>query len=530
MIENATSGRKNVESSAIPLVLDNLRVEGTLTPTLIIEGRFAGADYPRADTLSTLTAQLTGPRYEGSSRVVADNDRWRATLPLTLARWNGPTLPLPSGSYRVTFLAQGHSHAVDVTRAQPGRTVIDGLFGIEFTVAPDSQHNSTTATNLTVVITPPLTADEIGPANQRRLEAHYRGTHHAPTEAAFFESFYGQNASCNPLGIDRALRERLPAVTRYWSVTDASVEIPPGAVAVIEGSELWWRIRGSARLIVVNDWLRKRYKKQRHQTVLQTWHGTPLKKIALSRPRTGFRATIATLLESSRWDILLAQNPHSARVIQRAYAFTGPIWQEGYPRNDILVTGSAATVRQRLGIADGVTVLLYAPTWRDDRPGHVDHLDVKEFAAKLGEGYITLIRGHSRSLKPGADVFGNRVLDVTSYPDVSDLFLVADALITDYSSVMFDFSVTGKPLFFFAPDLEHYRAKLRGFYFDIARGTPGPVVTTATELIALVLKREEIHARYSQAYANWQERFNPLDDGAAGSRIVTRLIREGIIG
>jgi CDP-glycerol glycerophosphotransferase len=175
-------------------------------------------------------------------------------------------------------------------------------------------------------------------------------------------------------------------------------------------------------------------------------------------------------------------------------------------------------------------VLLYAPTWRDNRPEQVDHLDVAAFASTLGPGYLTLIRGHSRTLRPGHDVYATNVLDVTSYPDVSELFLVADALITDYSSVMFDYTVTGKPVFFFVPDLDDYRAKLRGFYFDLIEAAPGPVVRTAGELVSLIRDRDQLSADYAQKYAAWQKRFNPRDDGEASHRVVNRLLSQRMIG
>ena len=143
---------------------------------------------------------------------------------------------------------------------------------------------------------------------------------------------------------------------------------------------------------------------------------------------------------------------------------------------------------------------------------------------------MTLIRGHSRTLRPGRDVRASKVLDVTGYPDVSELFLVADALITDYSSVMFDYSVTGKPMFFFAPDLEHYREQLRGFYFDLDEAAPGPVVQDAAELVRLVLDREAVSARYAEKYRAWRARFNPLDDGRSASRVVGRLLARKAVG
>ena len=119
------------------------------------------------------------------------------------------------------------------------------------------------------------------------------------------------------------------------------------------------------------------------------------------------------------------------------------------------------------------------------------------------------------------------MLDVTSYPDISDLFLIADALITDYSSVMFDFSVTGKPIFFFTPDLAHYRDDLRGFYFDLLAGAPGPVLTDPSALVRAI--RSPNPAEFAERYAAWQAKYNPRDDGGAGERVVRRMLAEGIL-
>jgi len=139
---------------------------------------------------------------------------------------------------------------------------------------------------------------------------------------------------------------------------------------------------------------------------------------------------------------------------------------------------------------------------------------------------ITSIRGHARTLRPGADVVAEGVIDVTGYPDISELFLVADALITDYSSVMFDFTVTGKPIYFFTPDLVHYRDELRGFYFDLLAEAPGPVLTDPSELARSI--KSSVPYQFAERYASWRARFNPRDDGHAGERVVKRMIAEGL--
>ncbi len=506
------------------LVIDSVTVVDSSPdsdPRVTFSGAFDSSE--ESTSLGGLPASimLVAARQNLVGTITLQNGRWQATVSLLVSNWQGPFLPARSGRY--VFEAcdpNGNRMALRNSAEPPASQLLVDVCRVSW-VCSDS--------SIDLLLAAPLSDRERGAAQQAALESDYRVAQFEPENAVFFESFFGQNASCNPLAIDRALARARPDIRRYWSVSDRSVSVPEGAIALLEGSAQWWRIRGSARLLVVNDWLRKRLRKRKYQTVLQTWHGTMLKRLALSRRRVGLRPAIATFLESSRWDILLAQNPYSRKIFRSAYAYTGVVWEEGYPRDDILASGDASAVRTRLGIPQDVTVLLYAPTWRDDHPDQVDHLDVARFAELMGEGYVTLIRGHSRTLLPGFNVRAPRVIDVTGYPDVSELFLVADTLITDYSSVMFDFTVTGKPVFFFTPDLAHYREKLRGFYFDLLPVAPGPVVSSVDELSTLVRERNSIAGGYADRYRAWRLRFNPRDDGRAADRVVARLLAEGIV-
>jgi CDP-glycerol glycerophosphotransferase len=500
------------------LTVTEVRTDASARPQLLLSGSYSGP--------APVVVSLVGTRQRLTSELVVTDGSWRASVPLLVSRWQSPPLAPRSGAYRLHAETEHGVASIRIAATLPAATLMDNVARITVRQSAGSPGRPA----LVVDFAAPLTATEFGPEQQARLEAQYRTTAYQPLDAVFFESFFGQSASCNPLAIDRALAELRPDIARYWSVADGSVNVPEGAIALLEGSEDWWRIRGRARLLVINDWMRKKFKKRPYQTVLQTWHGTMLKKIAMNRPKFRPRAAIATIRERARWDILLSENQYSSRIFRSAYAYFGPIWEEGYPRNDVLRRGDGAALRRKLGIPDDVTVLLYAPTWRDNRPEQVDHLDVAAFASTLGPGYLTLIRGHSRTLRPGHDVYATNVLDVTSYPDVSELFLVADALITDYSSVMFDYTVTGKPVFFFVPDLDDYRAKLRGFYFDLIEAAPGPVVRTAGELVSLIRDRDQLSADYAQKYAAWQKRFNPRDDGEASHRVVNRLLSQRMIG
>lgn len=465
--------------------------------TLVVEG---AGERPAS-------AELIGPRARVGGRVTATGESWTAILPLRAARWGGPELPLPSGEYELLIpgVDLGALSVVPVLLSSL-RIDVHGA-GVRIGAPLDPVHETV--------------------EGQSTLEERYVARAGANENAVFFESFYGQNAGCNPRAIDRELARQAPGVRRYWSVTDLSVAVPDGAVAVVEGSPEWWRARADARLLIVNDWLRRRFARKAGQKVLQTWHGTPLKRLALHRPGFDPRRAAAVVKESRRWDVLLAQNPYSARILKKAYAFFGrPIWTEGYPRNDVLQNGDAAEVRAALGISADERVLLYAPTWRDDRQEMVDFVRPEELARRADA--VVLVRGHSRTLKPGRDSSGARVIDVTGYPETAKLLLVADGLITDYSSVMFDFSVTGKPMYFLVPDLEHYRGRLRGFYFDLAARAPGPLVHSQEELLAALADPEQ-ESRYSERYAAWRAQFNARDDGHAAQRVVSRILDQGYV-
>ncbi len=466
------------------------------------------------DGRDVTAVRLEGPRARVDAVLTGRDDRAVGELPLLRERWGVDGLALPSGEYRLTLLGGAATTRVALA-AEPAETLQPQYRARA--LAEDG--------GLVVRIGAPLAADERPPYPHRPPSPGYPRARVRPENAVLFESFYGRSACDNPLGIDRVLAREHPQVVRYWSVVDGSVAVPPGAVRLIEGSAEWWRVRAAARVLVVNDWLRWYFRPRPHQHVLQTWHGTMLKKLALDRPDASRRRHAAVVRQSRRWDALLAQNDYSAEIFRSSYAFRGPIWTSGYPRNDVFADPErAGAVRAAAGVPPGSRVVLYAPTWRDDRDEMVDYLDLPAFAASLPSDHVLLVRGHSRTLGFGQDVEAERLIDVTSYPDMAELMLVADVLVTDYSSVMFDFAATGKPMVFYAPDIAHYAGVQRGLYFDLLADAPGPVVTTGDALRAAVLEPDT--AGYADRYATWRAKFAPLDDGQAGRRVVRRMFDE----
>lgn len=274
-----------------------------------------------------------------------------------------------------------------------------------------------------------------------------------------------------------------------------------------------------------------KFTRRDHQTVLQTWHGTPLKLLGFDRigTRRGAEYRRRTVTEVSQWDLLISQNPYSSSIFRSAYGYQGRMLEIGYPRDDVLSTADddhRARIRRRLGLRPDDTVVLYVPTWRENAKGLFAELDFDAVAAALGDHGRLLIRGHANTIRHGGGVAGSGLLDVTLYPELADLYLVADVMITDYSSTMFDYSITGKPMIFFAPDIEDYTGTLRGTYFDLAATAPGPILTTTDEVIDALGRLAAIGAEFAKPYAAWREKFNPYDDGGASRRAVDALLGE----
>jgi CDP-glycerol glycerophosphotransferase len=371
----------------------------------------------------------------------------------------------------------------------------------------------------TLRVGPPVDPAYDSGEGQAALERRYATRPDGLENAAFFESRLGHVAGGDPRAIDGELARRAPAVTRYWSVVDLSVAVPDGAVAVVEGSPQWWRARGAARLLVVDDWLRRRFVRSPGQVVLQTWHGSPPRRLGLRLPGWNARRAAAVVRESLRWNVLLAQSPYAAQSLSRGYAFNRAVWIEGGPRNDVLVTaGPGDDARAALGIGTAEQVLLHAVL----DPDRAAQVDAAELARRTGALVVRV--GVHRDHAAGET--GPRVIDATDYPDSARLLLAADALVTDRSPLMFDFSVTGKPMYF-VESAARAAAPDRPFVVDLAARAPGPLVSTLVELVEAIAEFDP--AEHAERYAQWRAVFNGRDDGHAAERVVARILDQGFV-
>ncbi|MGI9085930.1 MAG: CDP-glycerol glycerophosphotransferase family protein [Aeromicrobium sp.] len=452
---------------------------------------------------------------------VDDDGRFSASVPLRISMWGGPSLPPMRGAYDLEGWIDGERFSTFVSQS-----LVDRLPRVDS--RPDTRLRFELARRdeLRVRFTRPRHESEYGSYHQNILFDRFAGGSLPAVDAVYFESFFGRNATCNPRAMDREIARRHPDLRRYWSVDDFSIDVPEGATPLVIGSQEWWKVRETARWVVTNEWLRTRYVKRSFQTVLQTWHGSMYKMIGLDRSKLGGAHLQKARLERSNWDMFISQNADTTSIIRRAYDFSEGIVESGYPRNDELRDpdpSRAAQIRNRLGIPEGNTVVMYAPTWRE-KGQEVGLLNVIELSDQLGPGFTFLQRGHVRMLDRGAVVRHDHVIDVSTYPQINDLYLAADLLITDYSSMMFDYSVTRRPMIFFTPDIDEYTdPKVRGVYFDLEEISVGPVVRTPQEVVDLLGSIDSWAPTYDERYEAWSARFNHADDGHAASRAVDAL-------
>jgi CDP-glycerol glycerophosphotransferase len=348
-----------------------------------------------------------------------------------------------------------------------------------------------------------------------------------------YNSFNGR-FSDSPRAIYEELVRRGAGIDHTWVGGEVD-DFPADAKTVSLYTVPYLREAGRAGYTISNLQMPRNFRKRPGATYVQTWHGTPLKRIGFDndRWRQNPRGLDHVARDFAKWDFLVSQNPFSTEIFRRAFRFDGEVLETGYPRNDALNAPDAAETRRRVraafGIDDDVRVVLYAPTWRDDAVDARGSLqfpigpELERIAAALGDGHVLLLRLHYLLAPLFGDDLAGVGRNVSDHPDIRDLYLAADVLVTDYSSAMFDFAVTGKPIVFFVYDLDEYRDSVRGFYFDLEAEAPGPVCRTRDQVIQAIRDVDREHAAHADRYARFRDRFCPFDDGQAAARVVDRL-------
>ncbi|MFJ2906829.1 MULTISPECIES: CDP-glycerol glycerophosphotransferase family protein [unclassified Streptomyces] len=348
---------------------------------------------------------------------------------------------------------------------------------------------------------------------------------------AVYCAYWGRGYACSPAAIHAKAAELAPHIRSVFLVEpEAVASVPEGVEYAVIGSHRAWELLARATYLVNNANFAEGVVKRPGSVHVQTQHGTPLKKMGVDQSTypvvAAATGSFTKLLgRVDRWDYNLSSNRHSTEVWERAFPGSYEQLEYGYPRNDVYLTATAddvARIRRELGVPEGRTAVLYAPTHRDHHTGFETGLDLDAFCRAAGDDVVVLLRAHY-FYDEGRALGDGRVIDVTGHRSSEDVCLAADALITDYSSIMFDYANLDRPIVVFADDWEVYR-ETRGVYFDLLAAPPGPVARSAEELARVFADGSYAGPASTAARARFRSRFCQFDDGRAAERVVRRVL------
>ncbi|WP_329131954.1 bifunctional glycosyltransferase family 2 protein/CDP-glycerol:glycerophosphate glycerophosphotransferase [Streptomyces sp. NBC_01476] len=356
-----------------------------------------------------------------------------------------------------------------------------------------------------------------------------------------FESHLGKQYSDSPRAIYEELRRRGTPIHAIWSYDGKTppAGFPEEAELVQRWSWRYVRALAQAEFWIDNQGYPLKFGKRPETTYIQTWHGSALKRMGFDEPH--YRIMSESDQQDyqralDRFDHFLVRSEHDVRTLARAYRLPDEkLLRFGYPRNDALVKGRTAAERspevaalaEELKLRPDLPVVLYAPTFRAAADGKVQAFeapfDVEEFADRFGDSFTLLVRSHYLNKVTLPPSVAGRMIDVTSVPDITPLLLLSDALITDYSSVMFDYALLERPLIFYAYDWEEYAHDIRGTYFNLLEEAPGPVARTQQELFATLTDLDAVRDKYGDQVKDFVARYGEYDRGDAAARIADRF-------
>ena len=360
----------------------------------------------------------------------------------------------------------------------------------------------------------------------------YAGMRRLPVRrnTAFFEAHMGGSVSDSPGAVFRELSSRRPDMDFSWSTPGGRpVDGLDGVSTIRRGSWRYLDALARSQFLVDNQSFPQYFRKRRGQRYLQTWHGIPLKKMGLDEPRNAGEIEQRRILDVSRqWDGLVVPNPYFEQTFVPAFGYRGHLVRYGTPRCDAIVNGDldVAEIKRRLAIPEISRVVLYAPTFREAlrsraRPAPLP-FDLERWRASMPSDVVLVLRSHYLnrfSVSPRASGF---CLDASGVDDVNELYAIADVLVTDYSSVMFDFALTGRPIVIYAYDNDDYVNRSRGTYFDLRKDGPGTFVEEESDFYDSVRRVLADGAPPEQAV--FRDAFAGREDGQAASRSVDFLL------
>ncbi|QOH67855.1 CDP-glycerol glycerophosphotransferase family protein [Bacillus velezensis] len=360
-----------------------------------------------------------------------------------------------------------------------------------------------------------------------------------------YQSFHGKSYSCNP----KAIYEKMVDLhgsnyKNIWVLNNIHKPLKEKNTVIVKPNSLmYYFYMARSKYFINNGNFPDFYKKRKKTVHIQTWHGTPLKKLGFDispeSPSYKENTSAELIRRNKRWDFAISPNSFTSSVYSSAFQFDKEIIESGYPRNDIFYQTNKDNIikctKEELNIPVNKKVILYAPTWRDDdfhnkkqNEPYEFKFGLERFVEEFGDEYVLLVRLHYRdAIRAQVSDYKGVIYNVSNYDDIKYLYLISDILITDYSSVMFDFANTRKPMIFFAYDINKYSSELRGFYFDFKREAPGPIITNEKDLYKAIKNINQYSFLYKNNYNCFADKYCKYDNGKASEEVIKRIFEIG---
>ena len=365
-----------------------------------------------------------------------------------------------------------------------------------------------------------------------------------------FESFMGLSYTDTPKALYEYMikSDRFKDYTFIWAFKNPEEKAQyfnhPNTKLVEWGSDEYYKCYSSSKYWISNSMVPLHIIKRPEQVYIQTWHGTPLKKLRYDIEVNGSALNDIddnrkrNDQDARRFDYFISPSSFATEKFISAFNLKklnkkDIIVEEGYPRNDFLFNYTEkdiSDIKGKLKVPNNKKIILYAPTFRDDQHTGAGYtynleLDFDKLYNEFSSEYIILFRTHYFvSNKFDFNKYKGFIYDVSSYDDINHLYVISDLLITDYSSVFFDYANLKRPILFYMYDLENYQKNLRDFYISLDE-LPMPIIKKEDDLIRAIKSMEDDFDNYKAKYMRFNEKFNSLDDGEASKRVVERIFK-----
>lgn len=365
-----------------------------------------------------------------------------------------------------------------------------------------------------------------------------------------FCSFDGKSYSCSPKAIYEYMiqHEKYKEFKFVWAFKEVEkysfLKANRNTIIVKINSREYQKYLAISKYWIFNYKIPDYLYPKKNQVFMQCWHGTPLKRLGCDLLH--FDNVLNTIkemkkrykVEASKFTYFLSPSKFASEKFISAWNLSeigkeNIIIEKGYPRNDFLFNYTQEDVqkiKKKLGIEnDNRKIILYAPTYRSNQHDaeigytYKEEIDFEQLKEKIGKDYIILFRAHYFVANNfDFEKYKGFVFDVSKADDINELYIISDLLITDYSSVFFDYANLKRPIIFYMYDLEHYRDKSNGFYINLDE-LPGKIVTTQSKLEEEIQKIDQNNI-YNEKYKEFNNKYNYLDDGHATERVVKECI------